>query len=302
MNWLRQQARALQVALRQLGLHPFATLFTALAMGVAISLPGGLYLILTNLDRLADKLPAQPEISLYLATDINAAARDALAARLRQHTALASSRFVSRDAALAALSESRNLDDLTAGLDRNPLPDAWIVQPRDATATNMAALKNEFEKLRGVADVEVDSVWAERLQAALALGHTGVWLLASLFGIALVAISGNAIRALILARREEIEVSRLIGATDRYIRRPFLYLGAVQGLLGGLAAAGVLALAGGVLDAPVLRLAQLYGSQYRLQPPTPDEIGVMLAVTAVLGYLGAWLTVARTLRQVERAR
>ncbi len=299
MNWLQQQLRAALAALRQLGSQPVATLLTALAMGVAISLPSGLYLILNNLDRLAGNLPAQPEISIYLDTEIEAAERDAIAAQLRQHPALASSRYIPRDVALKALSESQKLADLTDGLERNPLPDAWVVRPKDATAANLNALQTAFEKLNGVAKVQVDSAWAERLQAALAIGQVGVWLLAALFGIALIAISGNAIRALILSKRDEIEVSRLIGATSRYIRRPFLYLGALQGLLGGLAAGGVLAVAGWMLHTPIARLADLYGAQYQLRPPTLAEVGAVLAATTILGALGAWTTVARTLRQVE---
>jgi cell division transport system permease protein len=299
MNWLRQQLQATLAALRQLGSQPVATLLTALAMGVAISLPSGLYLILNNLDRLAGNLPAQPEISIYLDTEIETAARDALAAQFKQHPALASSRFIPRDAALKALSESQKLADLTDGLEHNPLPDAWVVRPKDTTAANLTTLQTSFEKLNGVAKVQVDSAWAERLQAALAIGQVGVGLLAALFGIALIAISGNAIHALILSKRDEIEVSRLIGATSRYIRRPFLYLGALQGLLGGLAAGGVLAAAGWMLHAPIARLASLYGAQYQLRPPTLAETGAVLAATTILGALGAWTTVARALRQVE---
>lgn len=299
MNWLRQQWRASLAALRQLGRQPIATFLTTLAIGVAISLPSGLYLALTNLDRLAGSLPTQPEISLYLESDIAANEREALAKRLQQHPLLASRRYIPRDEALKALGESQNLADITAGLEQNPLPDAWIVQPTQATPAQMKRLEAEFKQLPGVAEVHLDSAWVERLQAALALGHIVVLILASLLGMALVAISGNAIRALILAKRDEIEVSRLIGATDRYIRRPFLYLGALQGLLGGVAAIGVLALAGVLLHPPIARLAALYGSQYQLHPPTLMEVGAALATTTLLGWLGAWVTVARTLRQVE---
>jgi cell division transport system permease protein len=302
MNWLRQQSRALQAALRQLGTQPIATLLTTLALGVAISLPSGLYLILNNLDRLAGNLPAQPEISIYLDPAIKAPEREAIAARLTHHSALASRRYVPRDQALKALGEAQNLADITAGLEQNPLPDAWVVRPTDPTAEAMAALQTEFEKLPGVAQVHLDSAWAQRLQAALVIGKTTVLLLAGLLGIALVAISGNAIRALILAKRDEIEVSRLIGATDRYIRRPFLYLGALQGLLGGFAAVWVLAVAGLMLRPPIAQLAALYGSQYQLRPPTLLEFGIALASTTLLGWLGAWFTVARTFHQVEAAR
>lgn len=299
MNWLRQQWRASLAAIRQLGRQPVATLLTTLAIGVAISLPSGLYLVLANLDRLAGGLPTQPEISLYLESDIAAGEREALAKRLQHHPLLASHRYISRDEALKALGESQNLADITAGLEQNPLPDAWVVQPIQATAAQMARLETEFKQLPGVAEVHLDSAWAERLQAALALGHILVLILASLLGMALVAISGNAIRALILAKRDEIEVSRLIGATDRYIRRPFLYLGALQGLLGGVAATGVLAVAGVLLHPPIARLATLYGSQYQLHPPSLIEVGLALAATTLLGWLGAWVTVARTVRQVE---
>ena len=302
MNWFHHQVRTMVAALRWLLAQPIATLLTALAMGVAISLPSGLYLVLNNLDRLAVNLPTQPEISIYLDTRIKAAERDAIAAKLKQHPALESSRYIPREAALKMLGESQGLTDITAGLEQNPLPDAWVVRPIDAGAAKMVALQAEFEKLPGVAQVQLDSAWAERLQAALNIGETGVWLLASLFGIALVAISGNAIRALILTKRDEIEVSRLIGATDRYIRRPFLYLGALQGLLGGLAAGGVLIVAGLMLQAPVARLAGLYGSQYHLQPPSLTQIVLVLAATTLLGCLGAWLSVSRTLHQVEPPR
>jgi cell division transport system permease protein len=301
MGWIRHQKHALTAALRRLSSQPVATLLTALAMGVAISLPSGLYLMLGNLSRLAGELPAQPEISIFLDTEVPAAHRQAIATRLKQSD-IAQARYVPKDEALATLSASQDLADITAGLTLNPLPDAWVVQPRATSREDLARVANDLGKLPGVAETHLDSQWADRLQAALAFGRTGVWLLAGLFAIALVAISGNAIRAQVLARRDEIHVSRLIGATDRYIRRPFLYLGALQALLGGLAAGSVLAVAGMILRAPVEHLAGLYGSAFHLLPPTGIEIAAVLGLTTLFGWLGAWLSVARTLHQVEAAR
>ncbi|OJW49927.1 MAG: cell division protein FtsX [Thiobacillus sp. 65-1059] len=296
IGWLRHQKHALIAALHRLRVQPIATLLTALAMGVAISLPSGLYLALGNLGRLVGDLPAQPEISVFLDADAPAAHRQAIAGRLQQPD-IAQARYVSKEDALAALSAAQDLANIAAGLTQNPLPDAWVVRSRAGSREELARVAADLARLPGVAETHLDSQWAERLQAALAIGRTGVWLLAGLFAIALVAISGNAIRALVLARRDEIQVSRLIGATDRYIRRPFLYLGALQGLLGGLAAGGVLALAGWVLRAPIERLAGLYGSTFQLLPPTEAEIAVVLGLTTLFGWLGAWLTVRRTLRQ-----
>ena len=244
------------------GAQPVATLLTALAMGVAISLPGGLYLALGNLDRLAGDLPAQPEISVFLDAEASAAQKQAIAARLRQ-TDIAEARYVPKDEALAALSSAQDLADITAGLTQNPLPDAWVVRPQATSREELVRVAAALGKLPGVAETHLDSQWADRLQAALAIGRTGVWLLAGLFAIALVAISGNAIRAQVLARRDEIQVSRLIGATDRYIRRPFLYVGALQGLLGGLAAGGVLAVAG----VDIARTGRAAGRPVRIDLP-----------------------------------
>ena len=297
--WIRHQHQALLSALRRLLAQPLATLLASLAIGVAISLPGGLYLILDNLNRLAGNLPTQPEISLFLDDGIQAAERDTIAGQLKRHPGILEARFMPKDAALKSLAESQDLGDLTAGLSRNPLPDAWVVRPEITDRDGLAALRAELAKLPGVAEAHLDSAWAERLNAALAIGRTAVMLLAGLFSIALIAITGNAIRALILARRDEIQISRLIGATDRYIRRPFLYLGALQALLGGLAAVAVLALAGTLLSVPVGHLASLYGSAYQLHPPALSEVALVLAATTLLGWLGAWLTVAHTLRQVE---
>lgn len=296
IGWLRHQRHALIAALHRLRVQPVATLLTALAMGVAISLPSGLYLALGNLGRLAGDLPAQPEISVFLDADASAAHKQAIAGRLQQSD-IAQARYVPKEDALAALSAAQDLADIAAGLTQNPLPDAWVVRSQARSREELARVAADLARLPGVAETHLDSQWAERLQAALAIGRTGVWLLAGLFAIALIAISGNAIRALVLARRDEIQVSRLIGATDRYIRRPFLYLGALQGLLGGLAAGGVLALAGWVLRAPIERLAGLYGSTFQLLPPTEAEIAVVLGLTTLFGWLGAWLTVRRTLRQ-----
>lgn len=301
IGWLRHQKQALITALRRLRAQPVATLLAALAMGVAISLPSGLYLGLGTLSRLAGNLPAQPEISVFLDAGATADHRQSIASRLRQSD-IAEARYVPKDEAMATLSASQGLGDISAGLTQNPLPDAWVVRPRTGSREGLVRLAGDLGKLPGVAETHLDSQWADRLQAALALGRTAVWVLVGLFGIALIAISGNAIRAQVLARRDEIQVSRLIGATDRYIRRPFLYLGALQGLLGGLAAGVVLAVAGEILRAPVNHLAALYGSTFHLLPPTVIEMAAILGLTTLFGWVGAWLSVSRTLRLVDAGR
>jgi cell division transport system permease protein len=299
-RWLAHHRAAVLDAVRRLARTPFSSVFTILAIGVALVLPAGLYLGLLNLDRLAGELPAQPEISLFLAESTTSAERDKLDKTLAALPGIAKREFVSRDQALRRL-EAQGLGDITAGLGSNPLPDAWILTPAEASPAGLEALRKDLAALPGVERVQLDSAWAERLQALLRIGERLVLLLASLFGLALVAISSNAIRAQILARRDEIEVSRLIGATDRYVRRPFLYLGALQGAGGGLMALGLLMLIQGTLAGPVSELATLYASPYRLQGFSALEGGLLLTGSLLFSLLGAWAGVSRTLHRVDQA-
>ncbi|HYP68541.1 MAG TPA: permease-like cell division protein FtsX [Thiobacillaceae bacterium] len=299
MNLLRAQLTALKAALSRFWHSPLVSLFTLVAIGVAISLPASLYLVLANLDRLAGHLPTQPEISLYVSRDASQDQAKQLGQVLSGRKDLSKARFVSRDTALKNLVETGGLNDITAGLDGNPLPDAWVLTPADPDPAALEKLRAELEKLPGVAEVNLDSQWAARLQAALRIGRTLVGLFSGLFALALMAISGNAIRSQILARRDEIEVSRLIGASDRYIRRSFLYHGTLQGLLGGLMALLILLVLVAALQGPVAGLATLYASPFRLGFLELSEQGLILLLAALSGWLGAWLAVSRTLRQVD---
>lgn len=299
MSWLRAQLTALKTALFRFWHTPLASLFALLAIGVAISLPAGLYLGLANLAALAGNLPTQPEISLYISHDASQEQARQLKQALTGRKDIKNARYVSRDSALKNLAETGGLSDITAGLDANPLPDAWVLTPAEPDPAALERLRTDLEKLPGVAEVNLDSQWAARLQAALHIGRTLVGLLAGLFALALMAISGNAIRTQILARRDEIEVSRLIGASDRYIRRSFLYHGTLQGLLGGLMALLILVLLVAALQGPVAGLATLYASPFQIAFLGLPDQGLILLLAALAGWTGAWLAVSRTLRQVD---
>jgi cell division transport system permease protein len=297
-NWLAHHLASFADALRRLLRTPFAAGFTALAIGVAITLPVSMYLTVKNISHLAGDLPTQPEISLFLSEKAAQAERETIKQTLDRHPLIDKRRFVSREAALEKLN-AQGLTDITAGLDQNPLPDAWVLTLKQADPREMETLRKELTALPGVESIHADSVWAERLQAMLGIGRQVLLLLSTLFGLALIAIASNAIRAQILARREEIEVSRLIGATDRYIRRPFLYYGALQGASGAVASLLILALLGLALDGPVGQLATLYGSPFRVLSLDVEEAGAVLVGATLFSWLGAWIAVSRTLRKFD---
>lgn len=297
-SWLSHHRSALLDAIRRLLRMPFSTLFTALAIGVALCLPASLYLTLHNLDQLAGQIPARPEASVFISDSATQAERDRLKQKIERQPGIDKSRFVSRETALANL-KAEGLSDITAGLEKNPLPDAWILTPREANPAKLQALRNEWAAMPGVESVQIDSAWAERLQAFLLIGERLVLVLAVLFGIALIAISSNAIRAQILTRQDEIEVSRLIGATDRYIRRPFLYFGALQGASGGLMSVALMILLQTLLAVPVSKLASLYGSPYQLAGLNSTTSLVILGGAILFSWLGAWVAVSRSLRRID---
>lgn len=297
--WLNHHRHSLTLALARLALSPVAAALNILVIGIALSLPVGLYVALGNLERLAGQAPKDPEITLFLKQDVSETAGRALSDALSRDPAVAHARFISREAGLKDL-EQGGLGDLLAGLDDNPLPHVVVLLPRDIDAAAIEALGQRVAKSPGVDQVSVDSDWAKRLTALLRFGGSVVWLLAGVLSMAMAAITGNTIRLQIYALRDEIEVSRLIGASDRFIRRPFLYYGALQGLLGGIAGWAMVTGAKLGLGGHVDRLAAAYGTQFNLAGLTPLESLFILLASAALGWLGAYLAVGHALRQIDR--
>lgn len=299
MNWLMLHLDMLKESIGRLAQQPFATLLNVVVFGIALSLPVGFYLVLGNLQQVAGQLAAEPQISVFMALDAGPEEVSAVEQRLRRHPEVGRYEFVPRDRALARLKRNSGLSDVLAELRSNPLPDAFVVTARTPHPDVLEQLQTEAAGWPRVEHVQLDSDWARKLDAVLAIGRLAVSLLAVLLSVALVAITFNTIRLQILTRRDEIEVSKLIGATNPFIRRPFLYFGALQGLVGGAAAWLIVAVSVQILNFGLTNLATLYGTNLRLAGPgLVDSIG-LLALAAILGWIGAWLSVSRHLWQIE---
>lgn len=302
MAWLMHHRRALLTTLAQMASTPVASLFTLLAIGVALSLPTGMYVLLDNASDIAGTMPAQVEITLFMRDDASTEDLAKVRQQLKTLPGLSASRFVPKQSALLTITKQIGIAELAAALPKNPLPDAWIVTPASTEVSNLAQLNTRLGQLPGVAFVQADHQWAQRLDALLKLGLTMINILAVILGVALLAISGNTIRLQIITRHTEIEVSRLIGATDRYIRRPFLYFGATQGLMGGLIAWGIVSLSITLLTPQFEILTKLYASQMQLS--NLDWIAgiTLLATATLLGWLGAYIAVGHTFSHLESKR
>ncbi len=296
--WLTHHLHSLRTAFARLAGTPFATLFTILVIGVALSLPTGLYLALANLQKVAGMVNTEAEISLFLKRDIRPDEAQRLSRSLQAQTGIRAVRFIDREEGLRQLQES-GLGDIAAGLPDNPLPHTLVVTPHELDAADLERLAKELAALPQVEQINLDTDWARRLSALMGLGRDIVLMLAVLLGVALAAITGNTIRLQIYAQRDEIEVARLIGATDRFIRRSFLYFGALQGLAGGIAAWLFLLVAAFVMQDSVSQLAASYGTRFVVTGLTWQEGGVLLATSTLLGLLGAYVAVGHTLRSLN---
>jgi cell division transport system permease protein len=297
--WLAQHGRSFTATLAKLARTPLGAALNFLVIGIALSLPVGLYVVIDNLQASSNQLAAEPQVSAFMALDASRAEVAQIETRLKQNPRVRRFRFVPRDEALQELRRSSGLADVVDSLPQNPLPDAFIVNAKDGAPQALEALRDEIIQWPRVAHVQLDAAWARRLDAALRLGRLVAAVLGALLALALVAVTFNTIRLQVLTQREEIEVIKLIGATDAFIRRPFLYFGALQGGAGGVVA--WLIVSGGVwlINHNLGELSHVYASLFQLKHLTLGASLGLLIFPAALGWFGAWLSVGRHLALIE---
>lgn len=294
-----QHLQVLRFTLQRLLRTPVTSLLNILVIGIALSLPVGGYVLLKNIQGVSEQMAGTPQISVFLAMGTTQDEIEHISRQLKEHGAIDHIEFVPRDLALKQLQHSTGLADVVGGLAQNPLPDAFIIYPIALDAQKLELLRDDLKSWPKFEHVQLDSAWAHKLEAILQFGRLAVLILAAMLSFALVAITFNTIRLQILTQRDEIEVSKLIGATNGFIRRPFLYFGLVQGLLGGAAAWLIIASSLLLLNYNLAELAQLYASNFSLHHLTPGDSLALLGFSAYLGWLGAWLSVSQHLWQIE---
>lgn len=298
--WLSHHSYALALAMKRLVRTPFASLLSIAVIGIALSLPAGGYMLLGNLRSFSGHISSSaPQLSLFLTLDASRDEAAQIESRLKRHPQIASFQFVPKDRALQQLKQGSGLSDVVDSLPQNPLPDAFVINAKSTAPEVLESLRAEMQKWPKAEHVQLDSAWVKRMDALLSLGRMVVLMLAALLSFALVTVTFNTIRLQILTRGDEIEVSKLIGATDGFIRRPFLYFGAIQGMGGGIAAWLILALGVYLINGALTELVQLYTLDFRLHHLSSEDSISLLLFSTWLGWLGAWLSVANYLWQIE---
>lgn len=299
--WLLRHAQVALASLGRLARSPLSSLMTILVIGIALSLPTGLHLLLKNVQQLGGTWDGAASISLYLMQDVDQKEVGQLAERLRSMRGVDEIRVISRDQALNEFRQLSGFSGALEALEGNPLPAVLVVKP-DADHSSPAsakALLNQLQALDRVEFGQLDLQWVRRFQAITEIARRAVLVLASLLAAAVLLIVVNTIRLEIQNRHAEIEVTKLIGGTDAFIRRPFLYLGIWYGLFGGIAAGLLVGLSLWLLKSPVARLSGLYNSDFGLTSMDLASLASLIAISVLLGLCGAWLAVARHLNDIE---
>jgi cell division transport system permease protein len=288
-------------SLGRLARSPLSTLLTLLVIALALALPASLRLFVTNAQAATGNFGNAIDLSVYFKTDVPLAKAQQLAAAARARHDVAEVTVISADKGLEDFRNYSGFGEALAALKDNPLPPMLHVRPRDIASSPQAleALRGYFSAWPEVELVQVDAQWVQRFNAILDVLRELLMIAAALLGVGVLAVIGNTIRLEIAGRRAEIEVIKLVGGSNAFVRRPFLYIGMIYGLGGALLAWGIIAVAVVLLGESVDKLARLYGSHFQLQGPSAEEIGALLGAGAVLGWIGAWISAARHLRSIE---
>ncbi len=296
--------RHAQVALDSLGRlyrNRVASSMTAAVIAIALAMPAGLYLLLGNLERLSGSWDGQASLSVFLQQDITDDQAHALAAQVREWHEVASVQLITPSQALEEFGQQSGFADVLGVLEENPLPFVLIVLPAGDTVDPLAAsaLRERFGRLPETALAQLDLQWVQRLAAILDIAQRVILIISALLALAVMLVIGNTIRLEIQNRRVEILVTKLIGATNGFVRRPFLYAGIWYGALGALLAWLVVEAGFWLLSEPVSRLAGLYHSDFSLETLPVQLLGILFLAGTVLGLLGSWLAVGRHLAAIE---
>jgi cell division transport system permease protein len=297
--YLLHHLKSMLFSLDKIYQAPTTTIMTVAVIGITLSLPGGFYLFLKNIDAISGDFRSSSQIGLYLDLDISEKQARALEKQIANMENVTSTRFISRELSLEEFRQNSGFGKSIDTLSSNPLPHTIIVEPAEADTFTVRNLLNSLQAMPEVDIAKLDTEWLERLYTIIEIAKRSVIIITILFAFAVLLIIGNTIRLDIQNRYQEIIVTKLIGATDAFIRRPFLYGGVWYGLLGGIISWLIVELGYLAISGPLERLNLLYQSDMNLITFSFHDFIILITSSTLLGLAGSWIAVARHLNQIE---
>jgi len=299
-TWFTRHVSTSIGALGRLFRQPFASLMIILVIAVTLAIPASLSLVVKNAQSFSAGWDNALDFSIYLQRSLNQSEAEGLARLIEQRADVESVQLITASNALEDFKQQSGFGAALDQLSENPLPHTLVVRPGPAnTSQSMILLQEELGNLPEADLVQVDTEWVRRFHAILDMIRQAIVIGASLLGVAIVVIIGNTIRLDIQNRREEIEVTKLIGASNAFVRRPFLWSGFWYGLFGGLLALGLVKYGLYLLEQPAARLAGLYQSAITVLDLSVTESASILGIGVLLGLVGSWFAAARHMRRIE---
>ena len=295
-NWLFQQIQVFKQVLTRFNQQKVNTLLISMCIGITLALPSILYVVLLNVKTLVNDVKKESTLSVFVTPQLDDDTLKTIKTALQKNVAVKSFIFISKEDALKQLIASDTKNNVLDTLENNPLPDAFLVQPNDLSTKSINVLKNSLAALKGVDEVMLDGDWLTRLNYLMVLGNKAMFILATLLGFALVAVIANTVRMQVLTQRDEIELSQLIGATRAFIRRPFLYIGALYGLFGGILAIVISLCVILFFNQTVKKIALNSHVDFSLNLIPFSMALSMLAISIGIGWLAAYASLAYSTR------
>lgn len=298
-TWLNHHSQAIKLVLSRMRNNKLSTLMICLVVAVAMCIPGLFYVGVDHLSTLTNHMQDETEISLFLKLDTNTDTVAEIDKLVAKNDAIKQFRLVTKDEAWQKLKSQSDANNAVYQLTKNPLPDAFFIQAKSTDPEALEKLRNELQNIKGVEQALLNTEWAKRLATILTLGKKIILFIAILLAIALLVIIGNTVRMQILTQKDEIEVSKLMGATTSFIKTPFLYAGILYGLFGGLLAILMIAGVIEIFNYSVAQISKLYSSDFSLSLFNTNLFFTIIGSSIVIGWVGSYLAVTRSIASIK---
>lgn len=298
-RYVQHHQHAWQHGLRQLTKNPIASILTIAAISITLVLPTALFILLSNMQNVTKTWNTTTAISVYLSPNASNQQTSYVEKALQAIDNIKSEQYISPQQGLNQFAAQSGLHDIVKTLEQNPLPGVFVIQPKDTGAAKLNILVSQLRALPQVDSVKLDMQWVKRFNAIIGLLRHFTYGIAIILALAVLLIVGNTIRMSIQSYHCEIEVTQLIGGSNRFIRRPFLYSGLFYGIASAIFAAIILNFLLVFLQSPVNKLAALYNTQFSLHGLTLKQTSLLILIGALLGFVGSWFAVSKHLRKMQ---